>query len=136
MIISMPFRGRFLHVMQVSRKCLTTKNSDLATQCQELKVEVQFLGEHLFRANWQQSQFHKMRNCTPFPKATVMMVMDFAENYTCQYQGRGASCPLAPRAGNRPPNSYLPQVWFVCFVHIENCQEGTFSMWEKENLKL
>ena len=87
MIISMPFRGRFLHVMQVSRKCLTTKSGDLATLCQELKVEVQFLGEHLFRANWQQSQFHKMRNRTPFPKAAVMMVMDFAENYTCQYQG-------------------------------------------------
>ena len=65
---------------------LVTKKGDLKTLIVELKAGVKFLAEHLFRADWQHRQFTVMRNATPFPMATVCMVMDFAENFTCQYQ--------------------------------------------------
>ena len=53
---------------------------------QELQEEVLFLAAHLFRANWQQTQFTAMRTSAPFPRNTVGMVLDFAENFTCKFQ--------------------------------------------------
>ncbi|KAK7106653.1 uncharacterized protein [Littorina saxatilis] len=77
---------RVIRGQPVSRKCLVTKVGDLATLLEELKAEVKFLSQHLFRADWQHRQFTTLRNATPFPQETVMMVLDFAENFTCQYQ--------------------------------------------------
>ena len=53
---------------------------------QELTKEVQFLCEHLYRADWQHTQFTLLKELRPFPEETVCMVMDFAENFTCTYQ--------------------------------------------------
>ena len=57
---------------------LVTKKGTLSELLAELKPEVVFLAEHLFRANWQHQQFELMRTATPFPHNTVGMVLDFA----------------------------------------------------------
>lgn len=44
------------------------------------------MAEHLFRANWQNRQFSLVRSVSPFPAQSVCMVLDFAENFTCNYQ--------------------------------------------------
>ena len=58
----------------------------VAELMEELKDEVVFLAQHLFRANWQVKQFEFMRMSHPFLPATVGMVLDFAENFTCTFQ--------------------------------------------------
>ena len=45
-----------------------TKKGTLSELLAELKPEVVFLAEHLFRANWQHQQFELMRTATPFPR--------------------------------------------------------------------
>ena len=73
-------------VEQVSRKCLVTKEGSVSSLVNELKTEVRFLAEHLFRADWQHAQFTRMRALEPFPANTALMVLDFAENFSCSYQ--------------------------------------------------
>ena len=63
---------------------LVTKKGDLKTL---IGGEVFDRALVMFRADWQHRQFIVMRGATPFPMVTVCMVMDFAENFTCQYQG-------------------------------------------------
>ncbi|KAK7090796.1 hypothetical protein V1264_010549 [Littorina saxatilis] len=75
------FKGK-----EVSRKALVTKRGDIDSLLAELKKEVVFLAEHLFRANWQNRQFSLVRSVSPFPAQSVCMVLDFAENFTCNYQ--------------------------------------------------
>ena len=99
----------------LSWQCWTTKKVTLAGTkktatagkqlLEELLEEVAFLSEHLFRANWQHEQFEALqaRHCgsnttgatlrarRPFPPKTLVMVMDFAENYACQYHDEGQS---------------------------------------------
>ena len=58
----------------------------VAELMEELKDEVVFLAQHLFRANWQVKRFESMRTSHPFPPATVGMVLDFAKNFTCTFQ--------------------------------------------------
>ena len=65
---------------------LVTRVGNFVTLLTELKEEVRFLAQHLFRADWQWAQFLSMKNLDPFPRDTVLMVMDFAENFTCNYQ--------------------------------------------------
>lgn len=59
---------------------------DFKTLADELRKELQFLAQHLFRADWQHHQFTISRRLDPFPAGTTMMVLDFAENFACQYQ--------------------------------------------------
>ena len=75
-------------VEQVSRKCLVTKEGSVSSLVNELKTEVRFLAEHLFRADWQHAQFTRMRALEPFPANTALMVLDFAENFSCSYQDK------------------------------------------------
>ena len=90
---------------EVTRKVLERRDGTIKQLLEELLEEVAFLSEHLLRANWQHEQFealqarHCGRNTTgatlrarrPFPPKTLVMVMDFAENYTCQYHDEGQS---------------------------------------------
>ena len=69
---------------QVNRKTLITKRGNIRGLPAELKNEVGFLAEHLFRAEWQHRQFLEMRSIGS--AETVSMVMDLAEHYTCLYQ--------------------------------------------------
>ena len=71
---------------EVSRKVLETRRGGITDLIQELLQEITFLSEHLFRAKWQHQQFESLRNRRPFPCHLLMMVMDFAENFTCLYQ--------------------------------------------------
>ena len=68
---------------EVTRKVLERREGTIK---QVLLEEVAFLSEHLFRANWQHAQFEALRARRPFPTNTLVMVMDFAEKYACQYQ--------------------------------------------------
>ena len=90
---------------EVTRNVLERRDGTIKQLLEELLEEVAFLSEHLFRANWQHEQFealraqHCGRNTTgatlrarrPFPPKTLVMVMDFAENYACQYHDEGQS---------------------------------------------
>ena len=73
---------------EVTRKVLERRGGTIDELLKELLEEVAFLSEHLFRANWQHKQFEALRARQPFPQKTVIMVMDFAENYACQYQDK------------------------------------------------
>ena len=80
-------RSNFLRfVLQGSRKVLVKHAGSVAELMEELKDEVVFLAQHLFWANWQVKQFESMRTSHPFPPATVGMILDFAENFTCTFQ--------------------------------------------------
>ncbi|CAC5385707.1 unnamed protein product [Mytilus coruscus] len=47
----------------------------------QLLDELQFLLYHLFVASWQQNQFRQLNNRPP--EKTVVLTMDFAENFSC-----------------------------------------------------
>lgn len=63
---------------RIGRKRCQGTGEELAA---ELAAELAPFAKHLFEARWQQAQFY--RAITHPPPAVVMMVMDFAENYTC-----------------------------------------------------
>jgi hypothetical protein len=42
--------------------------------------------DYICRADWQYRQFESWRKLSPFPQGKVLMVLDFAENFTCQFQ--------------------------------------------------
>ena len=50
----------------------------------QLSADVKPLAQHLFTASWQKKQFSAISKHPP--KDAVVQVLDFAENYTCQYQ--------------------------------------------------
>ena len=50
----------------------------------EIEIQVEELSSHLFRAKWQQTVFSQLKE-EMTPKSAVM-VLDFAENYTCSMQ--------------------------------------------------
>lgn len=68
----------------MKRKALPTKTGSVADLIEELVVEVLFLAQHLFRADWQHRQFKASKE--KLKHGTVCMVLDFAENYTCTFQ--------------------------------------------------
>ena len=65
---------------------LVRNQGTLQELVQELKPEVTFLAQHLFRADWQSKQFEAIRKSRPFPARTVGTVLDFAENFTRTHQ--------------------------------------------------
>ena len=73
------------YLFQVVRKMLVKKQGTVADLTKELREEVTFLAGHLYRADWQYAQFEEFRK-SPFPDNTVMMVFDFAENFSCTFQ--------------------------------------------------
>ncbi|XP_033122022.1 uncharacterized protein LOC117121038 [Anneissia japonica] len=50
----------------------------------ELLKEIETFSAHSFHAQWQHDQYNKITE--NIPEATVIMVMDFPENFTCFYQ--------------------------------------------------
>ena len=69
-----------------SRKVLLKRSGSVEEILTELRTDIAFLSEHLFRANWQHEQFEQVRTASPFPSNLVAAVLDFAENYTCLFQ--------------------------------------------------
>ena len=70
----------------MTRKVLAAKHGAMVNLAEELTSEVVFLAGHLYRADWQYRQFDVTRKTTPSPRGTAMMIMDFAENFTCSFQ--------------------------------------------------
>lgn len=70
---------------------LLKKTGTISDLSRELVQETKFLSEHLFRANWQLDKYKATRDLKPFPERTVMMVLDFAENFACNYQDEVSS---------------------------------------------
>lgn len=71
---------------RISRQILATKTGTIQQLIGELRKELKFLAQHLFRADWQLKKFAEMKKTKPFPSGCVYMVMDFAENFSCTYQ--------------------------------------------------
>ena len=63
---------------------LITEKKKISQVIFELETEAKELSSHLFRAKWQQTMFAKAKEEMQ-PKSAVM-VLDFAENYTCSLQ--------------------------------------------------
>ena len=63
---------------------LVTKQKKLKEVVLELENQLEELSSYLFRAKWQQAMFSQLKEEMP-PKLAVM-VLDFAENYTCSMQ--------------------------------------------------
>ena len=49
-------------------------------------TELKSYAKHIFMANWQRSQFNNLKD--NLPDNTALLVLDFAENYTCHYQNQ------------------------------------------------
>ena len=69
-----------------SKKVLKTKTGALEELVLELLQEVAFLAQHLFVANWQKDMFNSAKQLPCSSTDTVVMVLDFAENYGCFHQ--------------------------------------------------
>ena len=69
-----------------SKKVLKTKTGTLEELVLELLQEVAFLTQHLFVANWQKDMFNSAKQLPCSSTDTVVMVLDFAENYGCFHQ--------------------------------------------------
>lgn len=66
---------------QKTKKVQSTKCGTFKTMFDELLGETDFLAKHLFTANWQNDQFSLIRE--KLPNTWSLLVMDFAENYSC-----------------------------------------------------
>ena len=62
------------------KKALLKVSGTLADLVDELTAELQIFTAHLFMARWQQVQFNQLIRCPP--EKSVVLVMDFSENYT------------------------------------------------------
>lgn len=71
--------GKIIHKQQI-----VTKQGRLKECIDELVTEVKPISAHLFNAAWQNQQFRQVAKHPP--PQSVVMVLDFAENYTCQFQ--------------------------------------------------
>ena len=68
----------------VVKKELVTRTGTMKDVVAELLLEANSLAEHLFNSKWQYSQF--LRVSETVPENTVVQVLDFAQNYRCDYQ--------------------------------------------------
>ncbi|XP_014674220.1 PREDICTED: uncharacterized protein LOC106814420 [Priapulus caudatus] len=67
-----------------SKKCIVTKTGTVESFIGELKDETVSLASHMFVASWQHDMYRKVTKDPP--ENTVIAVLDFAENYSCQSQ--------------------------------------------------
>lgn len=65
---------------------LVAKQGNIRDLLSELKEQVAFLSEHLFCTSWQHKEYTHMLKRKLFPSETVLMVLDLAENCSCNYQ--------------------------------------------------
>ena len=97
-----------------SKKVLQLKSGSLKEMVTELLAEVDFLARHLFVANWQQDMFN-MAKQLPFTCAdTVVIVLDFAENYGCFHQDEIQSAHWAVNQVTVHP--------LVCYYSCSTCE--------------
>lgn len=97
----------------VVRQELVTKTGKLEDCISELQDEVEPLSTHLFHAMWQHSQYSQLKSS--LPKGWVLMVADFAENYTCRNQQEIQSAHWSHNTVTIHP--------IVCTYHCPKCDE-------------
>lgn len=97
-----------------------TKKKSLQENCtdgkdvlNELCTQLQTFAEHLFFAKWQREVFNKITNDPP--SATLVSVVDFAENYKCVHQFEAASMYYSYTQVTIHPA--------VCFYRCPDCEE-------------
>ncbi|XP_072030072.1 uncharacterized protein [Amphiura filiformis] len=73
-----------LNGVTVSRQVINKVEGTLQQCINELKVESESITAHLFNATWQNRQFSQLTK--NLPAGWMVLVLDFAENYTCKYQ--------------------------------------------------
>ncbi|XP_070549829.1 uncharacterized protein [Ptychodera flava] len=66
-----------------SRKVIAQKINTLNSLVQQLIHDADSLAKHLFVASWQHRQYSNLTRSVPLPANTVVMVLDFAQNYNC-----------------------------------------------------
>ena len=104
---------------EVSRKILATESGSVAELISQLPDKVKFLSEHLFHASWQHKQFQKLQTALPFPTDTVAVVMDFAENYACQFQEEVQSAHWHHQLVTIHPIS--------CYYRCSHCEDKVYE---------
>ncbi len=68
----------------ISKQVIQTKTTSLAECIDEMIEESTRLSAHLHNASWQSHQFSDLTK--DVPDGSAVMVLDFAENFVCQYQ--------------------------------------------------
>lgn len=67
-----------------THKGLVTVKKTVADLIDELVLESDMMAMHLFNAAWAHDQFLSVKD--ELPKDTVLMALDFGQNYACFYQ--------------------------------------------------
>ena len=99
------------------RKCLVETTSTVDELLQEMKKECTKIPCHIFDANWQYQAFNQAKK--NLPDHTVLMVLDFAENYRTSYQNEVQSAHWSYNQVTVHP--------LVCYYKCPNpqCEEQT-----------
>ena len=93
------------------KKCLLRVQGTLDDLIVELSAELEPYSRHLFTAKWQQNQFSALiKNAPP---ESVVMIMDFSENFTCLTQNEVQSAHWSHTQVTLYP--------FVCFYYCSDC---------------
>ena len=77
-----------------SKKVLVKHSTQLSELEQELQKQIEELSNHLFEARWQYTQFTKLKE--NLPDKVLLMVLDFADNYSTKHQDELQSAHWAP----------------------------------------
>ena len=67
-----------------ARKQQVKKTCSVKDLVAALKADLESLGSHLHNASWQFAQFKCLKE--NLPGNNILMVLEFAKNYCCQYQ--------------------------------------------------
>lgn len=98
----------------VTRKILVTKTGTIDILLKELAKQAINITLHLHRALWQNRQFHDLQ--VNIVSHWVVMVLDFAENYTCNLQDEVQSCHWFHEQATVHP--------IVCYYRCPHCPDG------------
>ena len=80
---------------EIQSKKVFVKHSSLLSELeQELQKQIEELSNHLFEARWQYTQFTKLKE--NLPDKVLVMVLNFAENYSTKHQDELQSVHWAP----------------------------------------
>ena len=98
----------------ITVKQLTQQSGTVKEMISCLSEDTKPLARHLFTAYWQQKQFASISKNPP--ANSVIQVLDFAENYTCQYQHEIQSVHWHHSTVTLHP--------IVCYYRCPDCETG------------
>ena len=96
--------------MRVTRKVLEVKKETVNVTISELTEESKTFSNHLFKARWQNDTLKQLRE--NIPVNSVVHVLDFAENFTCDFQDKiSAAHWIHALVTVHPTVCYYPELW-------------------------